>query len=103
MITTSAVILELGAHFSHSSGRRSFLRLIELLRQANVEIVHVDPMLQGRGIGLFAARADKDWSLADCLSFLVMKDRGILESATSDEHFEQAGFIALLRQPSPNP
>jgi predicted nucleic acid-binding protein len=40
---------------------------------------------------------DKEWSMTDCLSFLVMQQCGLTEALTSDEHFEQAGFKALLR------
>ncbi len=43
------------------------------------------------------AHPDKDWSLVDCASFVVMKQRGIQEALTSDHHFEQAGFVRLLR------
>ena len=42
-------------------------------------------------------RLDKEWSITDCASFLVMQERGITEALTSDRHFEQAGYIALLR------
>ena len=41
--------------------------------------------------------ADKDWSLTDCVSFLVMQDRRLTEALTADRHFEQAGFVALLK------
>jgi len=40
---------------------------------------------------------DKTWGLVDCVSFVVMRDAGILDSLTTDKHFEQAGFRALLR------
>lgn len=40
---------------------------------------------------------DKDWSLTDCISFVVMKDLKITEALTGDHHFEQAGFVALLK------
>ena len=42
-------------------------------------------------------RLDKEWSITDCASFLIMQDHGITEALTTDRHFEQAGYIALLR------
>lgn len=42
---------------------------------------------------------NKDWSLTDCISFVVMQREGIDEALTGDRNFEQAGFKALLRQP----
>jgi hypothetical protein len=50
-----------------------------------------------RGLALYAARPDKEWSLTDCVSFLVMQDHGVTEALTADHHFEQAGFVALLK------
>jgi predicted nucleic acid-binding protein len=40
---------------------------------------------------------DKKWSLTDCTSFVVMREMGITEALTGDTHFEQAGFVALLK------
>jgi hypothetical protein len=71
------------------------------LKGVQVEIIPVDAERLGRGVAFFSSRQDKNWSLADCVSFLVMNDRGLNDAATSDEHFEQAGFVALLRTPSP--
>jgi hypothetical protein len=50
-----------------------------------------------RAMGLYRSRPDKDWSLTDCVSFVVMRERGITEALTGDHHFEQAGFRALLK------
>jgi len=50
-----------------------------------------------RGVGLFRQRPDKEWSLTDCISFVVMRDASLTEALTGDHHFEQAGFSALLR------
>ena len=36
-------------------------------------------------------------SLTDCFSFVLMQRLGLTEALTSDLHFEQAGFKALLR------
>ena len=45
---------------------------------------------------LFRDRPDKDWGLTDCMSFVVMQDYGLTAALTSDNHFRQAGFRALL-------
>ncbi len=48
------------------------------------------------GIALYLGRPDKDWSLTDCISFVVMEREGLREALTADRHFIQAGFTALL-------
>lgn len=61
-----------------------------------VEVVPFDPDLTGAAVSLFGSRTDKDWSLTDCLSFVVMHRRDISEALTTDHHFEQAGLKALM-------
>jgi uncharacterized protein len=41
--------------------------------------------------------ADKEWSLTDCASFVIMKRRRIDEALTDDHHFMQNGCKALLK------
>jgi predicted nucleic acid-binding protein len=41
------------------------------------------------------------WSLTDCTSFLVMRDAGLTDALTTDEHFRQAGFRAVLLEDPP--
>jgi uncharacterized protein len=52
--------------------------------------------LFAQGMDLYRDRDDKEWSLTDCISFVVMADEGIAEALTGDRHFEQAGYKALL-------
>ncbi len=59
-------------------------------------IVHVDRELWQRGWQLHRSRADKEWGLTDCISFVVMKEYNI-HKAFTHHHFEQAGFIRLLK------
>lgn len=68
--------------------------------------VHIDPMVDVVGfsaeveraaVDLYRDRPGKDWSLTDCLSFVVMERAGITEALTTDHHFEQAGFKAVMR------
>jgi len=54
-------------------------------------------LLFERGIELYTARTDKQWSRTDCISFVVMKQRSIQDALTGDHHYEQAGFTALLK------
>jgi predicted nucleic acid-binding protein len=69
----------------------------ELQLSKFVEIIHIDPGLHEQSWRLFARRPDKQWSLVDCSSFVVMQERGITEALTTDHHFEQAGFVRLLK------
>jgi len=78
--------------------RQQFLALLARLDSASeAEIVGPGGDIWRRGIDLYSRRPDKDWSLTDCISFVVMADRGISEALTGDHHFEQAGFVALLK------
>ena len=62
-----------------------------------VELVWVLPELHSRAMDLLASRLDKEWSLCDAISMVLMKDRGMREALTTDHHFEQAGFVRLLK------
>lgn len=68
-----------------------------LRRRAGVQVVPASTLLFDDGLAMFADRRDKEWSLTDCLSFVVMQRREVTDALTSDHHFEQAGFRALLR------
>jgi len=47
---------------------------------------------------LYRERLDKEWSLTDCASFVIMNDRSLTRALTHDIHFEQNGCEALLRE-----
>jgi predicted nucleic acid-binding protein len=65
-------------------------------RDARIEVVPHNGELSAGAVHMFTDRSDKDWSLTDCLSFLIMGRRSIREALTADHHFEQAGFRAVL-------
>jgi len=58
--------------------------------------VRTGEALVQRALRLYDERPDKEWSLTDCLSFLVMERQRIRDALTTDHHFEQAGFRVLL-------
>jgi predicted nucleic acid-binding protein len=74
------------------------VQLVEDLRNdPTIEIVPVDQALEIAAWQLWKTRLDKDWSLVDCASFVIMQQRGLTEAITTNHHFEQAGFIRLLK------
>lgn len=97
LVTTDWVLLELADGLSDTENRRLFpTSRTGLYANPLAEVVPLDMALHQRAIDLYIQRPDKDWSLTDCVSFLVMQDRGLTEALTADRHFEQAGFDALL-------
>jgi hypothetical protein len=98
LITTEWVLAEFGDAYCHPKDRADFVALYHaLVNHPRVKIVAAETRLFQRGVDLFESRRDKDWSLTDCLSFVVMQDEGITQALTGDKHFEQAGFTALLK------
>lgn len=96
-VTTEWVLTELADALSGPSQRSVFLQLLRIVASdPMVLVVESTHDLFERGTALFAARLDKSWSLTDCISFVVMQDRGIANAATADRHFVQAGFTTLL-------
>lgn len=99
LMTTRAVLLEIGNALSKQRYRGAAIRLLYALEtDPNVEILPLTEPLYIRALQLYQERPDKDWGLTDCVSFVVMQDHGILEALTTDEHFQQAGFRALMRE-----
>jgi len=97
IVTTEIVLLEVANYFRKASVRGSFVQLIsEIQSDPETDVIPCSSDLFMRGVRLFANRLDKDWSLTDCVSFIVMTDRKLTEALTADRHFEQAGFLALL-------
>ena len=98
LVTTRAILLEIGNALSKLRHRRAAVALLDSLEiDPHVEIIPLSEQLCTRASQLYRERPDKEWALTDCVSFIVMEDRGINEALTTDEHFQQAGFQALMR------
>ena len=63
-----------------------------------VEKYWVDEGLYRAALSLLRSRGDKTYSLCDAVSFVLMYRLGITEALTTDRHFEQEGFVRLLKR-----
>lgn len=100
LITTNYILAELVALLTNPL-RVPRPKLVALIRGMKsspfVEVVHVDEALDEQAWQFLARHQDKQWSLVDCASFVVMQQRGVFRALTTDHHFEQAGYIRLLK------
>lgn len=102
VITTSAVVTEIGNSLSGQRYRASAVQLLDLIdNDPTITILNVTEAIHRQARNLYRNRMDKEWGLTDCISFVTMQERQMTEALTSDVHFEQAGFRALLREVVP--
>lgn len=98
LLTTNYVLAEF-VPLSHKRGknRQETLSFInDFLEIPRLELIWVDENLHNQAMELLANRLDKNYSLCDAVSFVLMRERGIIEALTTDKHFKQEGFIKLL-------
>jgi uncharacterized protein len=97
-VTTAWILVEVANSLVRGADRALFYELYQdLANDRRVTIVPPALDLFEQGIEFFGKRPDKQWSLTDCISFIVMQEYGLTEALTADRHFEQAGFKALLK------
>lgn len=101
IITSEMVLTEVLNFFSkfEKNIRQQVAITASAMRQDSTIIVLPQDTEQfDRALTLYQQRPDKQWSLTDCASFLLMQDLGISAALTYDKHFEQAGFQVLMRK-----
>ena len=100
LLTTDYILIEFAdALHANETFRRIAIATIELLQADHNTLVQpASQDLLNEGLQLFGNRLDKKWSLTDCISFVAMKRQDVTSALTSDHHFEQAGYDALLRR-----
>jgi predicted nucleic acid-binding protein len=98
IVTTEMVLSELLAALSKLPVRGFAVAGVDRIRSnPNVEVVPQTSLQFAHAYELYRSRKDKEWSLTDCASFEVMTARGLSEALAHDQHFEQAGFVAIMR------
>jgi uncharacterized protein len=99
LVTTEEVLTEVLAYFCEAGP------YFRTLASDTVRGLYLKPSMivlpQSRqsflsGLALYEARSDKGYSLVDCISMETMRQEGIREILTHDDHFTQEMFIILL-------
>ena len=96
LVTTSFVLDEVATFFNRRERHAKAVEIGErLLASRSVQFIHVDEDLFQAAWSYFGRRADKRYSLTDCVSFVLMERLGIESALAFDAHFVQAGFRIL--------
>ncbi len=99
LVTTDAVLLELLAAFSASGQhlrQHAGACVEEVIHHSNARIIEMTLARFLDGLALYKARADKSYSLTDCISMRVMRQEGLTDILTNDRHFAQEGFTVVF-------
>jgi predicted nucleic acid-binding protein len=92
-ITTTFVLDEVVSYLNRHDGHDRAVEVgVQMLRSPSISLLPVDERLLGKAWDYFVRHADKKYSLTDCISFVVMEERGVPQALTFDRRFEQAGF-----------
>ena len=101
-IVTSEMVLTEFLDFVSSHGvhtRNNALNAVrEWLTSPGIEVIPQTSERFRAALERYAQRLDKQWSLTDCSSFLIMEELNIEDALAHDRDFQQAGFRPLLRQ-----
>jgi predicted nucleic acid-binding protein len=98
-VTTEAVLIEVLNYFYTYGARFRFISsqvTRAILDDPDIEVLPINSSLFLSGLNLDEQRLDKGYSMVDCISMMVMKNRDISEVLTHDKHFSQEGFNILL-------
>jgi predicted nucleic acid-binding protein len=102
LLVSEYVVWETINYFSMPIDRPKVHAWVDHIRsEAGCEWIDAAPVLLNAALDMHRRRPDKQWSLTDCASFVIMRERSISAALAWDQHFEQAGYQALLRRDPP--
>ena len=97
------ILLEIGDGFSSHGHAATGRGLVEDLLADPLAVRHpLSPEVINRAFAFQKSHGDKEWGLTDCVSFVVMREHNIPAALTTDRHFQQAGYRALLFEAPPD-
>lgn len=96
LVTTDYVLDEAYTLAKARSGSVAALRLSDLIHgTAALDVEWLGSARFEAAEGLFRKYQDQAFSFTDCTSFVLMRELGIREAVTTDDHFRIAGFTVV--------
>jgi predicted nucleic acid-binding protein len=97
LVVTDYVIAEAATLAKSRSGAAAASRVLDLVeRSAGVRVEPIDAARFDSTKLYFRKHSDHAYSFTDCSSFVVMRQLQLTQALTTDRHFPEAGFEALL-------
>jgi predicted nucleic acid-binding protein len=95
LFTTDGVLMEVLAFHAADSELRQVAAKVARRALRDYAVIPADRALFIRALHRYERRPDKEYSLVDCMSMVVMNDYAIEHVLTNDHHFQQEGFTLL--------
>jgi predicted nucleic acid-binding protein len=99
IVTTDEVLTEALTFYAESGShqRQRIINFVDnILKSPQTDVIQQTHDSFLAGFSLYRKRLDKGYSLTDCISMQTMRQMGITEVLTHDQHFAQEGFVLLL-------
>lgn len=99
IVTSEQVVIEVLNYFSKfrsDTKQAAATAMRSILASEEVEVILQSETILAEGFDLYESRLDKGYSLTDCISMNLMREREIFEILTHDRHFRQEGFKILM-------
>ena len=98
-LTTEEVLAEVLNWFA-GTGRIGRVLAVNVVRSvladSSVNVLPQSTNDFASALAFYEARLDKQYSITDCRSMIVVKELGISEVLTNDHHFTQEGFTIMF-------
>lgn len=98
--TTDSVLTEVLNEFSSKGDywRKKVSEAVKrIMQNPNVKVIPQTREIFAKGLDLYNSRPDKEYSLVDCISMVLMKENQMTEILTDDKHFQQEGYVLLMK------
>ena len=97
LVVTDSIVSETVTLARARSGHHVATRVLDLVEQSvGIRLEWIGPERFDATKAFFRKYQDHGYSFVDCSSFVLMRELKLRQALTSDRHFVEAGFRALL-------